>query len=494
MIENLAEAAVLLFRVDTFLMVSAGVILGMLVGALPGFSTVMAIAILLPVSFFLEPVVGIPFLLGIAKGSMFGGSIPAILVGIPGTGAAIATVLDGYPMTRKGESQKALDMALASSVIGDLAGSMVTILLIGPISILALMLGPPELFAVLLLSLLAIVLTSEGHVVKALVMLLVGGFLALIGQDPIAGLPRFTFGMPILEAGLDILPLVIGLFAVPEILLAAEKRIGATIESVRSRPQGPRMTFTELRGGMRVIWRSTVIGVLIGLMPGAGGIVAAFMGYADAKNSSPHPETFGKGEIEGVASAEAANNAVNGPTNVPLLTLGIPGDTITAILLGAFVAQGLRPGPQMFEQQAPLIYAILLSMILACALLYIYGYLLLPIISRIVVIPRHYLLPLIVVFAVAGTYVYRSNPLDLYTMMVLGMIGYVLKKFAFDMTPLIMAFILLPSIEYSLGQTVTLGGDALGSYLVFDRPIAFTMLALAPVLTFYMLRRKRKYG
>ena len=491
MFETILGSFEMLLRVDTILMIAAGTVLGITVGALPGFTTVMAMAVVLPISFFLDPIVGIPFLIGVYKGGIYGGSIPAILVNIPGTGASVATTIDGSPMSRKGQSRKALEMALVASAVGDFLSSFATILVIGAIAAVALLIGPPELAAILLLSMLVIVVSASGSFIKGLVMLLIGMFLAMIGQDPIGALTRFTFDFFPLQAGIDLLPLLIGLFAIPEILIAMENRRANVVETDALKAQGERLTWAETVSCGRTILRSTVLGGVIGMIPGVGQTVAAFMGYSAAKNASRHPERFGKGELEGVAAPEAANNAVNGPTMVPLLTLGIPGDNITAILLGAFVAQGLRPGPQLFEEQAPLVYALLLSMLIACVLLLVIGYILSPIFSRIVTVNKAYLVPLMLIFAVAGVYVYRSNVMDLFFMIGFGLFGYACRKLQFDVSPLVMGFILAPPLEYAFGQTVTLAqGDVLG-YLTGTRPIAVAVIVITPILLLWMMRRRK---
>lgn len=486
------EAAALLMRWDVMAMIAAGLTLGMLVGALPGFTTVMAMAIVLPISFFLDPILGIPFLIGVYKGGIFGGSIPAILVNIPGTGASVATTLDGMPMTRKGQSRKALEVALVASAVGDFLSSFGTILVIGVIAAIALLIGPPEISAILILSLLVIVVSASGHFIKGLAMLFIGMFIAMIGQDPIGAMARFDFGFHQLRAGIDLLPLIIGLFAIPEILLAIERRAKSVVEARQAKPEGERLRWSELMGVRRTILRSTALGGVIGMIPGVGQVVAAFMGYSAAKNASKHPERFGKGELEGVAAPEAANNAVNGPTMVPLLTLGIPGDNITAIMLGAFVAQGLRPGPQLFQEQGVLVYAILLSMLVACVFLLVIGYLLTPVFARVVSINKAYLVPLMLLFAVAGTYVYRSNPMDLYFMVAFGIFGYICRKLDFDVTPLVMGFILLPPLEYAMGQTMLLARGDLGGYLLTQRPITVAVLLITPVLIFWIARRQAR--
>lgn len=479
-------------RWDTFAMMSVGLLLGMFVGALPGFTTVMAMAILLPLSFFVEPLIGIPFLLGVYKGGIYGGSIPAILVSMPGTGAAVATTFDGPALTKKRQARKALEMALFASVFGDLSSDIFTILFIGPIALIALMVGPPELTAILALALLVIAATSSDVFVKGLLMMMVGLMFSLIGQDPIGALTRFTFDIFALRAGIPLLPMLIGVYALPEILIAIENKAATAVRQRISSREGGRLTFDEFRRCFRTILRSTGIGTVIGMIPGMGQVVAAFMGYAAAKSASKTPEKFGTGELEGIAAAEAANNAVNGPTMVPLLTLGIPGDNITVILIGAFIAQGLRPGPQLMSEQGPLVFAILVAMVLANILFLVIGYFTIPLFARVVTIRKSLLLPLIVVFAFAGSYVPRSDPMDLVVLVFFGAFGYVARKLAFDVTPMVMAFILGKELEYSLGQTLTLSQGDLFGYIAFERPITLGILVAIPILTYVLWRRSRR--
>ncbi len=487
--EYFVEGVGLALRWDTFAMMSVGLLLGMFVGALPGFTTLMAMAILLPLSFFLDPLIGIPFLLGVYKGGIYGGSIPAILVSMPGTGAAVATTFGGPALTKKKQARKALEIALYSSVFGDLSSDIVTILFIGPIALVALLIGPPELAAVLLLALIVIAATSTGVFVKGLLMMVTGLLFSLIGQDPIGALSRFTFDIFEIRAGIPLLPMLIGVYALPEILIAIERKAETAVRQKISAREGGRLTYQEFRGCFRTICRSTAIGTVIGMIPGIGQVVAAFMGYAAAKNASKTPEEFGKGKLEGVAAAEAANNAVNGPTMVPLLTLGVPGDNITVILLGAFIAQGLRPGPQLMTEQGPLVFAILVAMVLANFLFLILGYFAIPLFARVVTIRKSILLPLTVVFAFAGSYVPRSDPLDLLVLVFFGAFGYCAKKLSFDVTPMVMAFLLGPTIEYSLGQTLILAQGNFLHYIFIERPITAGLLLTTPVIAYLMWRR-----
>ncbi|MDO6724293.1 tripartite tricarboxylate transporter permease [Celeribacter halophilus] len=489
MFDLFTEGFAMAMRFDTMALMCVGLFSGMLVGSLPGFTTLMAMAILLPISFFLEPIVGIPFLLGIYKGGIFGGSVPAILISMPGTGAAVATSRDGYKLTQQGKSRKALDMALFSSVTGDTFSDIFTIFMMFPIAYMVMQFGPPELFAVLLLSLIIIAATSGDNPLKSLIMMMLGLWLSFVGTDPLAGAERFTFGLFDLRSGIPLLPMLIGVFALPEVanvIMRQEKgrKLAALV--------GERLTRAEFRRCMPTIARSTVIGTGIGIVPGLGQIVAAMMGYTAAKNASKHPETFGEGEIEGVAAAEAANNAVNGPTMVPLLTLGIPGDNVTAILLGAFVAQGLRPGPQLFEEQGATVFAILIAMVIANLLFLLIGYLSIPFFSKIVTIKTSILIPLVIMFAFAGTYVYRSDPTDLLILVAFGAFGIVAKAARFDVMPMVMGFILGPSMEYAFGQTAAMAN---GNALVFfatERLGALCVLIAAPVLGYFLW--KRLYG
>jgi putative tricarboxylic transport membrane protein len=492
MFESFIEGIGLALRWDTMIYISGGLFLGMFVGALPGFTTLMAMAILLPISFFLDPLLGIPFLIGVYKGGIYGGSIPAILISMPGTGAAVATTFDGPSLTKKGQGRKALEMALFSSVSGDLTSDIITIALIGPIAAVALLLGPPELAAILLLALIVISATSSGVFVKGLLMLVVGLFFGMIGQDPIGALSRFSMGIPQIEAGIPLLPMLIGVFALPEIFTNIEKKASSLIKAEDLKVSGARLTWTEFKSCIRTIARSTVIGTSIGMIPGVGQVVAAFMGYAAAKSASTHPETFGEGELEGVAAAEAANNAVNGPTLVPLLTLGIPGDNLTVILVGAFIAQGMRPGPQLMEEQGSLVFAILVAMALANILFLGIGYLCIPFFARVVTIRKSFLLPLTLVFAFAGSWVFRAQPFDLAVLVFFGAFGYIAKKLHFDVTPMAMGFILGPTLEYSFGQSITLSNGELFGYMLFERPITAVILTLTPIVTFLMWRRSNR--
>ena len=497
MVDTILQGFSLALSLETFGALSAGILLGMFVGAVPGLTIMMALVILLPVAFFFPPLIGIPFLLGIFKGGYYGGGIPAVLLSIPGTAAAIPTCIDGHPLSLKGQARKALDMVLYSSVIGDTISNILTLLCIGPIAVIALKLGPPEMVTIVLLAFVVVSTVSRGAVVKGLIMAFVGLFFSMIGQDPLGFMSRFTFGSFELRAGIPLVPMLIGAFAVPEVLMTVEKGAADYLsKKMELSNLGQRLKFSEFRRCVRTILRSTAIGFGVGICPGIGGVVAAFTGYALAKKSSKHPETFGTGELEGVAACEAADNATNGPELIPLLTLGIPGDSATALLFGAFMAQGIRPGPQLMQEQGPLIYGILISMVIGNILFLIMGYFTMPLWARVIQVNRALLLPMISVIAFGAAYMFRSNPFDLLIVVFFGIFGYFARKFHFDMGPMVMGFLLGPIIEFSLGQTLNMADGNLFHWILFNRPIATGIFMVIPLLGIWSLlkgvRQRRK--
>ena len=489
MLETFIQGMHLLLRWDIYFFIAAGLCIGMFVGAMPGLTTILALSVLLPVSFKLEPVLGIPFLVGLFKGGIYGGSIPAILVGIPGTAASIATTFEGPALTRKGHGRKALEMALFSSVSGDLISDIFTILLIGPIAIITLMIGPPEIFAIIFFSLVLIASISGDSGLKGAIAALIGLGPGFIGTDAATGSTRMTFGFMSLSAGIPLIPLVIGIFALPEILLAVESRAPRFVSQfIGYSNTGEKLRWKEFKSSIKTILRSTGIGTGIGMVPGVGQVVAAFVGYSAAKRASTHPETFGEGELDGIAAPEAANNAVNGPTMVPLLTLGIPGDTATAILLGAFVAHGMRPGPLIFQEQGPLLYAILMSMVIANILFVFLGYVLLKPFAIAIQIKKSYLIPIILALAFVGTLSTGDNS-DLVIMLVVGFFAYILRKLNFDLAPLIIAFVLAEPVEYTLSQTMLYAKGSILQYIFVTRPISSAFLLSALIWILYRAMR-----
>jgi len=498
--ESFLQGFELLLRWEIYAYISLGLVVGMFVGAMPGLTTVLAMAVLLPVSFNLDPMLGIPFLIGVYKGGIYGGSISAILVGIPGTGASIATTFDGPALTRQGKARKALEMALFASTIGDFLSDVMTVFMIGLIALIILLIGPPEIFAIIIFSLILIASVSGESGIRGAIAALIGLTLGFVGTDAVTGATRMTFGIDALSAGIPLIPLIIGVFALPEVLEAVESRARSFIaEHVDMSKAGERLRWDEFKGSIRTILRSTLIGTGIGMVPGVGQVVAAFVGYSAAKRASKHPETFGKGELDGIAGPEAANNAVNGPTLVPLLTLGIPGDNVTAILLGAFIAHGIRPGPQIFTEQGPLVYALMMAMIIANVLFIFLGYVLLRPFAKAIQLKKAYLIPVILALSFVGT-LSTGVASDLSIMVVIGICAYFLRKLRFDLAPLVIAFVLAEPIEYRLSQSMLYARGEILDYLFIQRPIASVFLSAGILWIAWMIfgpwirRRFRRQG
>lgn len=492
MLETLYQGLLLLFNFSTMGMIAIGVLVGIVFGCLPGLTTAMAMSIFVPITFFLDPLLGIPFLVGIYKGGIYGGSIPAILIGTPGTGASVATVADGYEMTKQGKSGKALHMALDASVLGDSISSIFTIFTISFFSQLARQIGVVEIFAVLVFTFIILTNVSDKGVIKGLISGTLGLVFSIVGLDIFTGTTRLTFGSNFLMNGISFIPLLIGAYAMSEMIamISRQFKFGERFIFDKSiiRKGYERVSKSELFSCLPTIIRSSFIGMFIGAVPGIGQSTAAFLSLNIAKNSSKNPEKFGKGALEGIAAAESGNNAVNGTTFIPLLTLGIPGDVITAILLGAFVVHGLRPGPFLMRDYGPLVSAILLSMMVANIFLYIEGKLLLPLFSKIVLTPKEVLIPIILSLIVVGGYSINNSILDLGVILIFGVLGYFMKLYGFPLAPFIILFMLGSMIEISLGQTLIKGGGNLS--IIFLRPISRFIIILTVLFIVYQIYNK----
>lgn len=454
-------------------MIVLGVIAGVIVGAIPGLTTTMGMALAVPITFFMPPLLGIPFLMGLYKGGVYGGSIPAILIATPGTGAAVATVADGFPLAQQGKGKLALQTALYASVLGDLLSDIFFILFIAQLVLLARFFGPPEYFAVFVFALIIISLSAGNSPAKGLLSAALGLLLSLVGTDT-AGQFRFTFGIIDLVSGFAFVPLLIGLFAFSVLIENVVHGDGREDGAETRKLSGEGLTFPLMKKLLPTILRSTGIGILIGAIPGIGQPVAAMLGYSTAQKFSKHPEEFGKGSLEGIAGAEAANNAVNGPSLIPLLTFGIPGDIITSVMLGAFIAQGLRPGPDLFINNGSTMYAILMGMVLANFIVIGVGLAIAGQLSRVVMLPRYILLPAVAAVAVVGAYAVNNSIFDVGIMAVFGLVGYVMRRLAIPMSPLVITLLLSHEMENSLIRSlIVFRGDVTG---FFGRPLALGLL------------------
>jgi len=478
MLEHLAAGFGLLLDPIVIGVAILGLVAGIVVGALPGLTATMAVAVLAPFTFFMETLIGLPFLLGAYKGAIYAGSIPAILINTPGTAAAAATAIDGNALARQGKAKLALQISLVASVIADLIATIVLILVAAPLASIAIRFGAPEFTLLYAIALTMVAAVSGDDMLKGLIATTIGVVIATVGLDPMSGYQRFTFGVPELLGGVSLVPLLIGMFAISEILIRAESRLADEKNPVLAdQDGGPSLTFARLRPLMPAILRSTGIGTALGALPGLGAEISCWISYGIAKRRSKTPERFGKGSEEGIAAAEAGNNAVCPAALIPMTVFGIPGDTITAVLLGAFMAQGLMPGPLLFTREPEIIYALFAFLMVSNVMLLLIGFAAIRYLRRIVLIPEGVLYPVVAAFCLAGAFAVNNSVFDIGIMIGGGIAGYAMRKIAMPIPPLIIGLLLAPGLEQSLRQTLTMSR---GSFNIFvTRPGA---LALACVL------------
>jgi putative tricarboxylic transport membrane protein len=482
---------------DPFALVMSivGVAVGIIVGALPGLTATMGVALVLPLTFGMEPVAGLLLLSGVYFGGVYGGSITAILLKTPGTPAAAATALDGYALAQKGMAGKALGVATLSSFTGGTL-SIVILMFLSPIlANIALEFSAPETFALAVFGLSIIASISGKSLVKGLIAGMVGLLLAMVGLDPILGFPRFTGGIEQMVNGVPFIPIMIGLFAASEAFkslseMNVKEKVKVKIEKILP-------SWAELRRLIPTLLRSTALGTFIGIIPGAGADIAAFVSYNEAKRFSKDKDGFGKGKIEGVSSCEAGANACTGGALVPLLTLGIPGDAVTAVMLGALMVQGLQPGPLLFKNNGDLVYTLFIGMIICYAIMLLMGLFASRYFARVVEIPREILTPIILVLCIVGSYAINNSFFDVIIMAVAGVVGYFMQKYDFPASPIVLALILGPMAESQFRRALALSN---GSYDIFyTRPIPLVLLLLSaitlltPIVKAVWQQRKRAY-
>ena len=448
----------------------------------------MGVALALPFTFTMAPVTGILLLLGIYKGGLYGGSITAILIKAPGTPAASCTVLDGFPLTQKGEARKALDIALYASCFADFVSNLSLILLAGLLAEFALKFGPPEFFTLIVFSLTIIAGVSGDNLLKGIVSACAGLLLATIGLDMVYGTNRFIFDNWNLMGGLNFIPVLIGLFALPEIIQYFSQKHSSRLQSALM--SGVGAGWKEFKATFRTIFKGSLIGVCLGTIPGIGGAPAAFLSYSEARRTSKNPENYGKGELEGVAAAEAGNNGVAGATMIPLLALGVPGDVITAVILGAFMIHGLRPGPLMFVENLPLIYALFIGIMLSSAYLFVIGKFSIKAISRIAEVPNSILYPIVLVLCLFGTFAINNSVFDVIVMLLMGFLGYLMMVFKFPAPPFLIAFILGPLLEDNFRQSMILSEGSAG--ILFRSPICWVFWGLTALSVYFLIKSRQK--
>lgn len=475
MFSNIAAGFINLLHISNFFFIFFGMMIGIVFGALPGLTATMAVALFTPITFGLDPEAGILMLLAMYCGATYGGSITAILIKTPGTPASAATAIDGYALTMKGHAGKALEMALYASTIGGVF-SAVMLLFIAPLMArLATSFGPPEFFALALFGLTIISSVSGDNVVKGLIMGALGMLFSTIGLDTITGVPRMTFHLSYLAGGLQLIPVLIGLFAISELVRKVEKRDFHVSEVAEFSKE--RLTREEKRASTFTILKSSIIGTVIGAIPGTGAAIASFMSYSEAKRTSKTPELFGHGSLDGIAASESGNNGVTGATLIPLLTLGIPGDAVTAILLGSLMIQGMIPGPSLFVQHGKTVYTIMVGLVLVNIFMFLEGKFLIKLFVKITKVPMNFMIPVIVLLCITGAYAVNNAFFDVIVMLIFGLIGFGFTRLGFPVTPMLLAIILGPTAEESLRQSLIISNSNISIF--FTRPICLLFLILS---------------
>jgi putative tricarboxylic transport membrane protein len=450
----------------------AGCMLGTLIGLLPGLGPAAGTAILLPLTFSLDATGAIIMLCAIYYGAMYGGTITSVLINVPGEAASVVTCIDGYAMARQGRAGSALAIAAIGSFVGGTIATLALVVVALPLAQLALKFGPAEFFGLMVAGLCLVIGLAGKNLLAALLMTVLGLLLAMIGLDPVRGAPRFTFGLPELYDGIGFVPVVMGLFGIGELLLAAERRETRMIEADLKKWNPSK---EEWRASAGAIGRGTVVGFVLGLIPGVGSIVPTFMAYVLEKRISKTPERFGNGAIEGVASAETANNAYANAAMVPLLALGVPSSPTIAVLMGAFIINGITPGPFLFTERPELVWTVIASFFIGNLILLILNLPLVGLWAKLLKIPFAYMCAGVLIFCIVGAYGLKQSLFDVWVMLGFGVLGYILRKLDLPLAPAILALILGPMMEKSLRTTLEISG---GSFAIFlDRPLALALLA-----------------
>jgi putative tricarboxylic transport membrane protein len=478
------------------LFVAIGAFTGIVAGAIPGLTASAAIAMLVPVTFYIDPLSALAFLYIIGKSGRFGGSLAAILFNTPGTTSSAATMQDGYPMTQQGKAGKALKTATLASVFGDTFGELVLIFGASFIAVYTARFGPPEYFSIYVMAFVIIGSVVGKSIIRGLLSTLLGAMISTIGLDPITGTPRMTMGLHQLENGFSLVPLLIGLFVISEIMVQVVNLDDDEMHVCESSdaPDAGHMTWAEFKRCIPVMLRSSGIGSLIGMMPGLGSAVACFAAYGEEKRRSKSPEKWGTGIVEGIAAPESSNNAVSGPSMIPLLALGVPGSTIAAILIGVFMIHGIQVGPMIFETNRDLVFGLFASGLIGIALYGLMGYFGGPMIGRaIACIPPRLIYPFIFLTAFIASYSARQSLFDIGIALAFGVVGYIMRRISYSAPAFIIAFILAPGAEMAFRQTLLMSDSGIWIFLKRPFAIAFMAIGLTVLIgrSLAVLRRKR---
>lgn len=460
------------------LAVVVGSVVGVIFGAIPGLTFSMALALLLPFTFGMPATPAIALLMGVYVGGMTGGSVSAILLGIPGTPSAAATVFDGYPMAQKGEAGAALGGAVIASVFGGLFSLAVMMLLLEQVAGFAIKFGPAEIFALVLLGLSTICGLAERSMARGLVAGVLGLMLMIIGLDPIDGVARLTFGSVPLQQGVHLLVAMIGLFAVPQVISTFIDHGRVQAPAVATNVRATLPSWKQLKSRFGLMLRCSALGTVIGAIPGTGGPIASFLAYDHARRFDRRPEAYGKGELSGVLAPESANNAVTGGTMIPLLSLGIPGDPATAVILGGMVLHGLAPGPALFQTNLPAIYAIYVGILIAYIVTMVVQIWGIRVFVRVMKVPAHLLAVCIIVMCVLGSYAIRNSIFDVYLMAIMGLIGYGLQRVRIPVAPVVLGLVLGSTLENQYRTALILNEGSHQGFLDSKVALAFFALTL----------------
>jgi putative tricarboxylic transport membrane protein len=490
--DNLALGFSTALSLQNLLFCLFGALVGTLVGVLPGISPLNTTAMLLPFTFGLAPTSAMIMLAGIYYGAQYGGSTTAILVNVPGEASAVVTCLDGYQMARQGRAGPALAIAAVGSFFAGCVATVVIAILSGPLATLALKFTAPEYFSLLIMGLIAAVVLAHGSPFKAIAMILIGVLTGLVGVDVNTGVPRLTFGIPDIADGMDFVPVVVGLFGIGEVAANLEIPQDRSILSGKIKNLMP--TWPDLKAAFPAILRGTCVGTMLGILPGGGATLPPFAAYALEKKVSRHPERFGTGVIEGVASPESANNAGAQTSFIPLLTMGIPTNPLMALMIGALMIHGVQPGPSMIREQATLYWGVVASMWIGNLMLVVINLPLVGLWVSVLKIPYRLLFPAIILFCCIGAYASSNSVFNVWLMLGWGALGYFFNKVGVHPAPMVLGFILGPMLEENFRRAMLLSG---GDPMVFlHRPISATLLAVAvillAILIFPAIRRKRE--
>lgn len=475
MIENLLLGIHAISSLSAIVAIIAGVVLGILAGVMPGLSASTGVALLVPFTYGISPLASMLLLVSLYMAGEYGGSITAIAIGTPGTPAAAATLLDGYELTRQGQPGMALGTSVVASTIGGLFGALVLVAFSEPLAKVALSFGAPEYFSLAIFGLTIISSMSGKSLLKGFIAMFLGLLIKTIGLDPFTGTERFTFGVDKLMDGISFIPALIGLFALSEVFVGIEHLKSEITQNAKYSFRIP--TLQELAKLWRVILQSSIIGSVIGVLPGAGATITSFICYNEAKRFSGNPEKYGTGCLEGIAAPESGNNAVVGSALIPLLTLGIPGSATAAVLIGALMLHGLIPGPMLFVNHADLVYGIFVGLFVACFFQLLFGLMGIPLWIKIISTPKALLLPAIAAIAVVGAFGTDYSLVDVWIMVAFGILGYILRKYKFPVTPVILALVLGGILEENFRRALIISN---GDYSIFfTKPISLALLILA---------------